>query len=191
MNRREAISAVGFLVGGTVIGAQAFLTGCSSKPEGPSSTGLLTNDQISFMNEVGETILPTTPSSPGAKEAKVGEFMDIMLKDCYSPADQKIFMDGIATLDKASESKYDKSFVKLKPEEKHELLLTVDAEASKYKDSKKTDDPENHYYSMMKQLTLLGYFTSEIGATKALNHVAVPGHYEACVPLKPGQKAWS
>ena len=44
---------------------------------------------------------------------------------------------------------------------------------------------------MMKQLTLLGYFTSEVGATKALNHVDVPGHYEACVPLKPGQKAWS
>ncbi len=191
MNRREAISAVSFLVGGTVIGAQTFLAGCSSKPSGPSATGLLTNDQISFMNEVGETILPTTPSSPGAKDAKVGEFMDIMLKDCYSPADQKIFIDGITALDNASRSKYDKSFVKLKPEEKHELLLSIDGEASKYKNSKKPEDPENHYYAMMKQLTLLGYFTSEIGATKALSHVAVPGHYEACVPLKPGQKAWS
>lgn len=190
MNRREAISAVGFLVGGTVIGAEAFLSGCS-KPSSPNATGLLTNDQIAFLNEVGETILPTTASSPGAKDAKVGEFMDIMVQDCYSSADQNIFLDGITTLDKVSKTKYDKGFVQLSPGERHELLLGVDAEASKYKEIRKPEDPEAHYYSMMKQLTILGYFSSEIGSTKALNHVAVPGHYEACVPLKPGQKAWS
>lgn len=188
MNRREALSAVGFLMGGTIIGAEAFLSGCS-KPS-PVRTGLLSNDQIVFLDEVGETILPTTASSPGAKEAKVGEFMDVMLKDCYSPQDQKILMDGITTLDKASEAKYDERFVALKPEEKHALLLGIDAEASKYKQDKKEEDPD-HYYSMMKQMTLLGYFSSEIGATKALSHVAVPGRYDACVPLKPGQKAWS
>ena len=49
--------------------------------------------------------------------------MDIMLKDCYSPADQKIFLDGLATLDNASKAKYDNGFVKLKPDEKHALLL--------------------------------------------------------------------
>ena len=191
MNRREAISAVGFLVGGTVIGAEAFLSGCSNKPSSPPLNGVLTSDQIGFLDEVGETILPMTATSPGAKEAKVGEFMDIMLKDCYSPADQKIFLDGIATVDNARKAKYDNGFVKLKPDEKHALLLSIDGEASKYKDTRKAGDPETHYYSMMKQLTLLGYFTSEVGATKALSHVDVPGRYEACVPLKPGQKAWS
>jgi len=190
MNRREALSAVGLLVGGTIVGAEAFLTGCSSKPSSPVTAGLLTNDQIAFLNEVSETILPATPSSPGAKEAKVGECMDLMLQDCYSPADQKIFLEGITTLDNAAKSKFNKSFVKLKPEESHQLLLDVEGEVSKYNATKKEGDPE-HYYTMMKQLTLLGYFTSEIGATKALNHVAVPGHYEACVPLKPGQKAWA
>ena len=68
MNRREAISAVRFLVGGSVIGAEAFLSGCSSKPSSPSVNGVLTSDQIAFLDEVGETILPTTASSPGAKE---------------------------------------------------------------------------------------------------------------------------
>jgi hypothetical protein len=191
MNRREAILAVGFLGGGTVIGAQTFLPGCGSKPSPLGATALLSQDQIAFLDEVGETILPTTASSPGAKAAKVGEFMDIMLNDCYSPEDQKIFMDGITTLDKASKTKFNNAFVKLKPEEKYELLLAIDREASRYKETRTAEQPETHYYSMMKQLTLLGYFTSEIGATKVLRHVAVPGHYEACVPLKPGQKAWS
>lgn len=191
MNRREAISTVGFLVGGTIVGAEAFLFGCGSKASSPGLTGVLTVDQITFLDEVGETILPATSSSPGAKEAKVGEFMDVMLRDCYSLQDQKVFVDGITALDNASKTKYDNAFVKLKPEEKHALLLGIDGEASHYKDTRKAEDPETHYYSMMKQLTLLGYFSSEIGSTKALNHVAVPGRYEACVPLKPGQKAWS
>lgn len=191
MNRREALSAVGFLVGGTVIGAETFLTGCSGKPSSASSAGLLTNDQIAFLDEVGETILPTTPSSPGARAAKVGEFMDIMVKDCYSPADQKILINGISTLDNVSKKKYSKSFLDIKPEERHRLLLEIDKEASAYKEIRKPEDPETHYYPMMKQLTLLGYFSSEVGATKALEHVAVPGRYEACVPMQPGQKAWS
>ena len=189
MNRRDALSAVGFLVGGTIIGAEAFLSGCS-KPAAPVGTGLLSNDQISFLDEVAETILPATPSSPGAKEAKVGEFMNVMLQDCYSTTEQKIFLDGIATLDNTAKTKFDNAFVKLSPEDRHALLLTVEDEVSKYRKTKKQDDPE-HYYAMVKQLTLLGYFSSEIGATKALNHVAVPGHYEPCVPLKPGQKAWA
>ena len=191
MNRRDAISAVSFLVGGTIIGAESSLTSCSGRPAPSTPSGFLTNDQISFLDEVAETILPTTPSSPGAKEAKVGAFMDIIVKDCYSPGDQKIFVDGIQSLENASKTTYDKSFLKLSPEEKHAFLLKIDGEASTYKEIRKPEDPENHYYSMVKQLTLLGYFTSEIGSTKALNHVAVPGRYEACVPLKSGQKAWS
>jgi hypothetical protein len=192
MNRREALSAVGFLMGGTIIGAEAFLSGCTSKPAGVGKAGLLlSSDQVALLDEVGETILPTTASSPGAKAAKVGEFMDVMLKDCYSPENQKIFTDGLTTLESISNEKYSNSFMALKPEDRHALLLTIDKEASAYKNVRKPEDPENHYYSMMKQLTLLGYFSSELGSTKALSHVAVPGHYEACVPLKPGQKAWS
>src|SRR6187431_3608222 len=101
MNRREALSAVSFLVGGTIIGAEAFLS-CSSKPSIPAGSGILSIDHVAFLDEVAETILPTTASSPGAKEARVGEFMQIMLQDCYSPADQKIFMDGIIALNNAA-----------------------------------------------------------------------------------------
>jgi hypothetical protein len=60
----------------------------------------------------------------------------------------------------------------------------------KYNETKKEADP-NHYFGMMKQLTLLGYFTSEIGATQALRYIAIPGKYEGCVPYKKGDKAWA
>jgi hypothetical protein len=43
----------------------------------------------------------------------------------------------------------------------------------------------------MKQLTMLGYFTSEVGSTQALRYVPVPGKYEGCIPYKKGDRAWA
>jgi hypothetical protein len=189
MNRREALSAVSFLVGGTIIGAGAFLSGCS-KPVPATQSGFFSADEIALLDEVGETILPTTPSSPGAKEAEIGKFMNSIVADCYSPGEQKIFKDGLTKLDDTSRSKYDKNFVRLSADEKHDLLLGLDGEAANWSHARNPDDPETHYYSMLKQLTIWGYFSSEIGATKALRHVAVPGRWEPCVPLQPGEKAW-
>lgn len=189
MNRREALSAVSFLLGGTIIGAEIFLAGCN-KPAPAQSAGLLTVDDITFMDEVGEVILPATASSPGAKEAKIGEFMNAIVTDCYNEVEQKIFREGIARLNESSNKKYSRSFVELTHEERHELLLTIEQEVSTYKETKKAEDPE-HYYPMMKQLTIWGYFSSEVGAKQALRFEAVPGRYEACIPVEKGQKAWA
>ena len=78
MNRREALSRVALIMGGTVLGAEAFLSGCTTGTAGLQ----FSKDDISFLNEVAETILPAT-NTPGAKEAKVGEFMTLIVNDCY------------------------------------------------------------------------------------------------------------
>ena len=188
MNRREALSAVSFLLGGSVIGAEAFLSGCSSPK---ADMGLLSAEDISLLDEVGETILPATASSPGAKETMIGQFMKTIVSDCYKEDEQKIFKDGIVKLQEKSNQTYGKEFLRISAEERHDLLVALDAEAKNYNNTRKPEDPSHHYYTMMKQLTLWGYFTSEAGMTKALRHVAVPGRYESCVPLKPGEKAWA
>ncbi len=186
MNRREAISSVALLLGGTIIGAEAFLSGCKPATGGPVS---FSPKDIAFLDEVGETILPAT-STPGAKDARIGEFMKTIVSDCYEEKDQKIFMDGMKKLDDASQKKYNKSFVESTPEQRHDLLVALDAEAKEYQKTKQKTDP-NHYFRMMKELTLWGYFTSEVGATKALRYVAVPGKYEGCIDYKKGDKAWA
>ena len=192
MNRREALSTVALLLGGTIIGSEAFLSGCSTGV--PRSTGFLSADNIALMDEVGETILPTTATSPGAKATKIGEFMNTMVTDCYEKKDQAIFADGIVKLNAASQSAYQKSFIDLSPDQKTELLVRLDTEAKEYtkkkKDAKDEKAPE-HYFTMFKQLTVMGYFTSKEGATKALRYVAVPGHYDGDVPYKKGDKAWA
>jgi hypothetical protein len=80
--------------------------------------------------------------------------------------------------------------MKATPEQRHALLSGIDKELKAYNADKKKEDP-THYFGLMKQLTLLGYFTSEIGATQALRYVAVPGRYEGCIPYKKGDRAWA
>lgn len=186
MNRRDALSSIALLVGGTLVGAEAFLTGCKTTGK---KEGLFAANDITMLDEVGETILPAT-ATPGAKAAQIGEFMKTIVTDCYDETDQKTFTDGITKLNDASHKKYNKGFLDLQANQKHDLLVALDAEAKDYKTKKKEKDP-NHYFSLMKQLTVWGYFTSEEGATKALRYLPVPGKYDGDVPYKKGDKAWA
>jgi len=190
MNRRDALSRVALLLGGTVIGGEFFLSGCTSSDKKIGQSVNFTADDIAYLDEVAETILPAT-DTPGAKEAKVGTFMTVMVKDCYDEKNQKIFLEGMNKLNEASKKKFNgNGFMKITPEQRKELLTEIDKEQKEYAKNKKKEE-EAHYFSQMKQLTLLGYFTSEPGATKALRYVAVPGRYDACIPYKKGDKAWA
>jgi hypothetical protein len=199
MNRREAISRVAIIVGATVIGGDLFLTGCKNAT---TTKFALNEGQITFLNEVGETILPTTVASGGAMSAKVGQFMQVMVRDCYSPAEQKVFLSGLDKLNEFSKKNASKEFLKCSSSERHDLLVKLDMEVKEYKkqnDLLKQQELEkekasqaggkpnyikkeipNHYFAMIKQLTLLGYFTSETGY-KAQSYVSVPGHYDGNV----------
>lgn len=188
MNRREALNMVALLMGGTIVGGSLFLEGCSSGAK--KADGLpFTPDQMAYLDEIGETILPTT-TSPGAKAAKVGEFMHVMVTDCYEEKDQKIFIEGMNKVNDEAEKKFKNEFLKLSADQRTELLSAIDKEATDYAKKKKKEEPA-HYFTQMKQLTLLGYFSSEVGATKALRYVAVPGKYEGCIDYKKGDRAWA
>jgi hypothetical protein len=204
MNRRDAIGRVALLMGGTVIGAEFFISGCKSGAG--KVEDLFVTDNVAFLNEVADTILPTT-SSPGAKAANVGHFMAVMVQDCYTPEHQKTFLEGISKLDDASQKKFSNKFMALTSQQRTDLLTDLDKEQKEYtkqnaatesEESKHRNEPGYkgsvfpvHYFRLMKELTLLGYFTSEIGATKALRYIAVPGHYDGNVTYKKGDKAWA
>ena len=190
MNRREALSSVALLLGGTLIGSEMFLSGCTNENKKIGTAGLdFSPDDISFLDEVGDTIIPVT-DTPGAKDAKIGEFMHTIVRDCYNKTDQDIFIAGMGKLNEASKSMNGKYFLESSPEERKNLLISLDKEQKEYTAKKKQTDPP-HYFRMIKELTIWGYFTSEPGATKALRYVAVPGRYEGCIPYKKGDKAWA
>ncbi len=190
MNRREALSSVALLLGGTIIGAEMFLSGCTNADSKIGMAGLnFSPEDIAFLDEVGETIIPKT-DTPGAKEAKIGDFMKTIVTDCYTADDQKVFVEGLKKLDDASKKKSGKFFMESTPEEKHALLTDLDKDAKEYTAKKGEKDPP-HYFRMMKELTIWGFFTSKTGATQTLRYVAVPGRFDGCAPYKKGDKAWA
>ncbi|QJW92425.1 gluconate 2-dehydrogenase subunit 3 family protein [Spirosoma taeanense] len=168
-----------------------------------------TADQDATVAELADTIIPTT-STPGAKAARVNEIIDVLIKDCYKEADQKRFLEGLAQTNKLSQDAYGKAFVQLDPTQRIQIVKALEADAKRLKaemagtrevtkvensqadlqmpEAKKKYTP---FFTILKDLTLTGYFTSEVGCTQALEYVAVPGRYDGCVPLKPGQKAWA
>lgn len=188
MTRRDLLQNVAILLGGSVVGGSVFsLSGCKSSDK--QVNAMFSESQVAFMNEIADTILPTT-SSPGAKTAKVGDFMSVMVFDCYNEKDQKIFLEGLKKIDELSEQQFKASFVKADPKQRTELLTALDKEQKEYQSKKGKDDP-SHYFRMMKELSVLGYFSSKEGATQALRYLPVPGKYDGSFPYKKGDKAWA
>lgn len=188
MNRREAIQRVALLMGGAVIGSSLFLEGCT-RTASKEVASLFEKDTMNLLGDLAEAILPKT-STPGAKEAGVGEFIPVMIRDCYSPEDQKAFLEGLGKIDDRANEKHGKDFQQLTPEEQLAFVNEYDKEAKEYQTNKKEDDP-NHFFTMLKQLTLTGFFTSEVGMKQALNYVKIPGRYDGEFPYKKGDKAWA
>ena len=212
MDRRELLKMIAVVTGTAFIGGEFLLSGCKSKDATVGGAAFSESD-IAFLDEVGETILPATAKSPGAKASQIGKYMQTMVNDCYTEEEQKIFHEGINKLDEASEKMFSTGFIKATPQQRHDLLVGLDKEAKEHQKTKdefdkaqdakekeeiaqgnkgfKKEKKPAHYFTMMKQLTLHGFFTSKVGATQALRHVAVPTKYEGCVPYKKGDRAWA
>lgn len=188
MNRREAIQRVAMLVGGTVIGANLFLEGCT-RPASTDVATLFEKNTTDFLGDLAEAILPET-DTPGAKEAGVGSFIPVMIRDCYTEEDQKSFIEGLNGVDERAKKDFGKKFQELSAAEQLEFVNTQDKEAKEYQKNRKEGDP-NHFFTMLKQLTLTGFFTSEVGMTKALRYVKVPGKFDGDYPYKKGDRAFA
>jgi hypothetical protein len=117
----------------------------------------------------------------GAKEVGVPNFIDKMLNECYKKEDQDRFLAGLASFDEEAKKAHGDIFIYLKPEE--QLVFVKKYNEDSVKASKEKPGPKS-FFLMAKELTLMGYFTSEVGATKVLQYEAVPGAYKGCIPLK-------
>jgi hypothetical protein len=240
IDRREAIQRVTFLLGGVaLVGGTSLLTACEreagrERPAAGARVGEFSAEDIALLDEVADTILPDTTKSPGAKAARTGAFMALMVTDTYDERQQRAFRDGMRTIDEESrKANGGATFVRATPQQRLTLLERLDREAKADADARMargraaeeeqereaeqkaaaplpdqrqeqapeqgeanpapgiTTDAPPHYFRMMKELALLGYFTSEIGCTKALRYAETPGRYDPCAPYTPGEPAWA
>jgi len=174
------------LLGGVaLVGGSGLVAACEraqNRAAGTNAAGTFTAQDIAFLDEVADTILPET-KTPGAKAAHVGAFMALMVTDTYDDQRQTIFRDGMSKLNAAA-------FMAATPEQRLAQLEQVDREQKTYMETKKDSDPP-HFFRLMKELTLLGYFTSEIGCSQAMRYRETPGHFDPCVPYAPGETTWA
>lgn len=211
MNRRDLLKQIALLTGGAVIGGELFLAGCKT---GAKADAGFSAANISLLDEIGETIIPAT-STPGAKAAQVGEFMKVMVTDCYTQKQQDAFISGISSLEEGCQKMHSKGFMECTAEQRKAFLVSLEKEAKEFntkrdetdkplreehkkkneglpwKDQTEFEGTPSHYYTMMKQLTLLGFFTSKTGMTETLRHIPVPGKYDGALPYVKGDKAWA
>jgi hypothetical protein len=176
MNRREAVTRVAWLLGGAF---SAPTLQAMNRWEQHIANGIITNRTGSFLTETqreivartAELIIPRT-DTPGALDVGVPDFIDLMLRDCYKKPAQDAFVSGLGELER-------KSFLTLSPDQQTATLKQIEA------DSQKSSAPT--FWLITKELTLLGYYTSELGVKASFDYQPIPGKFEA-IKIKPGQK---
>jgi len=177
MNRREAVKTTAVLLGGVLITSSG-LTACRGESRNVGA-GVLDADDQALVEEIADTLLPTTSGSPGAKDAGVGPVINLLLTDCREPAEQKLVLDGL----KQFRNTVGDHFASMTQVNRENWLRRIDSQAKAA--------GGKHYFALLRELSLQAYFSSEIGTTKALRYVMTPGKWVGCVPLQPGQPAWA
>jgi hypothetical protein len=174
MNRRHLFKQAGVISLYSSLPAVLgqFITSCNTKAK-ELRAGFFSDDEFGLLEQLTETLLPKT-STPGALDTNVPYFIDLVVKDCMKPEDQQLIKKGLQEMNK-------QKFLSLSANERLEAVKKTDEAAFK-------ENSEQPWFRILKKLSLIGYFTSQEGMTKALNYVKVPGNYEACIPYKKGEK---
>jgi Gluconate 2-dehydrogenase subunit 3 len=180
MDRREALKATTLFLGYSLTAgaASALLGGCKAETSSDWQPKTLDNQEAELLAEICETILPKT-DTPGAKDALCHRYIDEMLTNFYAKDKQDYFKESLKLFDDRSKSKYSKAFIALNTSEREEVLSMLAKEAKEYKDE--TGD-RPHIFRAIKEATISGYFSSEVGAKGGLcEFLPVPGPYQGCI----------
>ena len=178
MDRRELIKYIGLITGAVLVGGDAFLIGCTT--EGGAKKNIERNT-IKLFEELAEVILPKTNDCAGAKDAKVVKMMKVIVQNHYSVMERNLFLEGLKSIE-------DDSFMQLSEMDKQDYLTSLEKESTESPLVKRTDENGNnieipHTYTMIKQLTVLGFLSSEEVAKTAFNYLPIPGKFEKCVEV--------
>jgi len=188
IDRREALRRATLLLGGA-LSAPAIagvVAGCEPRAaDAGAPSGALSASQLALVAAIVERILPAT-DTPGARAANVHRFVDRMLAEYYDESDRARFAEGLADVDARARRAHGRRFLEIGDAEQHAILAELDREAFASADARAVP-----FIRTIKELTVLGYYTSRPGATRELRHEPVPGRYDGCVPLASVGRSWA
>lgn len=193
MDRRDALKQISALVGGVIAlpianGFLAARSVASPPPRGAPITwapASLNAHQNELVTTIAELIIPQT-NTPGAKAARVNQFVDLIVSTGFNTEEKDRFFAGMLETEAFCKEKYGRDFSVCSQPEQTKLLLALEEE---FRTSGEISLRAN-FFNMMKQFTLVGYYTSEIGATQELRK-PVMGYYPGCTPFDGTEAAWA
>jgi len=159
----------------------------------PSNATTLNKHQHATVVMLADLILPRT-ETPGALDAGVVDFIDRILTHWYDPPERDRFLEGLSQIDVLSNQRFASDFIALSPDQRHEVLVHLgdglrrDVESLAnhprgYRGS--APEPNHNFYFTLRQLVLVGYFTSEIGFAQQLHGQVIPARVDFCAPASP------
>lgn len=163
----------------------SILEGCVPQKELGWTPGFFNEDQAVLVAEICDIILPKT-STPGALDIGVDVFIDHIVGSCLSAHEQAIFTDGLIEVEAESNKLEGRNFASLSSESKTKVLQILEQKTIDHEYNPHV--PGQPFFTKIKELTLLGYFTSEEIMTQHLDYVPIPARLEGCNELKEGQK---
>ena len=189
MTRRELLERVAYLMGGAISAPAilAVLNGCSPKPSVGWKPATLTEQQGEIVAEIAEIIIPRT-DTPGARDIGVPQFIDAMLKDAYTAEDRARYVAGLGELQAQAQRAHGREFLELAARQRVALVQALQDEAAAAERALNLPPAQlrRPFILMTKELALLGFFTSQVGATQVLQYDPVPGAFHGCVPARRG-----
>ncbi|MSU52542.1 MAG: hypothetical protein CK538_02600 [Opitutia bacterium] len=177
VNRREALRQAALAAGAAALWASlpARTWAALAAPAAWSAA------DEALLTLIGDTIIPATATSPGAGSVAIGRFIITQTTDCYPLQSIDTLRRALREVDAASRQRFNQSFPALVVAEREQVLTAYEA----------APQSGAHPFRLIKELTLLGYFTSEPGATQALRYDPIPGVYVGSVKLAPSDRSWA
>ena len=145
---------------------------------------------------LSDMIIPTT-DTPGAVEAGVPDFIATIVSDWYTDVERNIFFEGLQQLDALCLTESQKPFHDSSEEIRITALKVMEKQASKYKappvanQVKPEPDQNEPFFKKIKELVVLGYYTSEVGSTQELAYRPAPGEYNGNYDFDKVGRQWS
>ena len=178
MDRREAMRGLAIMFGAELLLPIRVAVAQGIDPVDLSGASLFPEDMREQTAALAETIIPET-DTPGAREAGVADFIEYMLQEWYPEEDRDRFMDGMAKLQALCRERYQLNFSKLDEDDQFKIVASLrDGQAEEFEDGGQA------FFKHMKQLTIFGYYTSEIGMTVERRYLPVPGQYDGAYPYE-------
>lgn len=186
LNRRQILERMATVTGGVI--SISIISACDEGVSVPKNTDgielkALNRSQLNFVADIADAIIPDT-DTPGAKAVNVHYLIDELVANWMVEEDRVNFLNALTALDERIKTEHGSLFADLTQEERGEVLDQLGVEMI-------AGDEDKHIYKDLRELTIYGYYTSEVGASEELIFDPIPGDFKGCMPHNTVGRAWS